>query len=214
MKRAVLALAALLLTEPAEAKSVPTRLPPVNQCKGDRGFAQFRASLSRAIAKKDRDAFVKLLAPDVLVNFGGGTGPKAFLEQWSFEEPDDPEGIWALLRIMQKLGCARDGAVRIIPSLDMQMGPYAEDLTDEVALILPGAKLYKEAGVESSKPQTTPWTIAAVTSRAGDWFTGVRLPDGREGFISDSELYEPQGHRMTIEKRKGGWMITAFVAGD
>jgi hypothetical protein len=48
----------------------------------------------------------------------------------------------------------------------------------------------------------------------GDMWTGVRLPDGRKGWISDDDLYEPLGYRMTIERRAGEWAITAFVAGD
>ena len=210
---ALVAAITLLATAPAQAKAVPATLPPVDQCKGDASFSQFRATLKRAVAKQDRAALVRLLAPDVVVNFGGSTGPQAFVEQWSFE-PDEPEGIWSLLRIMLKLGCARDAGARVIPSLDIQLDPYYEDMTDELALILPGAKLYREAGVQSSRPETIPWTLAAVTSRAGDLFTGVRLPDGREGLVSDLELYEPQGYRMVVKKRRGRWMITAFVAGD
>lgn len=212
-----LALAFLIscaLSAPLGAKGLPRTLPPVDQCKGDKSFTQFRSALKTIVAKKDHDAFVKLLAPDVIVNFGGAAGPAAFQEQWNFEERDDPEGIWSLLKTMLTLGCARDGGVRVIPSLTNQLGPYADDVTDEVAVILPGAKLYKETGVESGNPKIIPRTLAAVTSRAGDLVTGVRLPDGRNGFIADGELYEPLGYRMVVEKRRGNWTITAFVAGD
>lgn len=44
--------------------------------------------------------------------------------------------------------------------------------------------------------------------------TKVKLADGREGWIADDELYEPVGYRMVVEKLRGKWMITAFVAGD
>lgn len=215
MRRFALAvLISLAFPASLTAKSLPKTLPPVDQCKGDPSFAQFRTTLKAAVAKQDRDAFLKLLAPDVIVNFGGGAGPAAFQEQWTFDEPDDPEGIWALLKTILSMGCARDGAVRVMPSLDQQMAPYNEDLSQDVALILPGAKLYKETGVESAHPKIIPWTLAAVTSRAGDLVTGVRLPDGRGGFVNDNELYEPLGYRLVVEKRRGKWVITAFVAGD
>jgi hypothetical protein len=213
--KAVLALSLMLIAAtPLRAASLPATLPPVDQCKGDPSFAKFRNSLKQVVARKDKKALLALLSPRVIVNFGGGSGSKAFLDMWSFDEPDDPDGIWATLKTMLLLGCARDKAVRIIPSLDMQMEPYYDELNDEVGLILPGAKLYQEAGVEAPNPRTIPWTLAPITSRAGDLVTGVRLPDGREGFIDDHELYEPLGYRLVIEKLKGKWMITAFVAGD
>ena len=81
-------------------------------------------------------------------------------------------------------------------------------------LILPGAMLYKSIGEEASNPATVPWTVAPVVSRVADWGIGVRLPDGREGYVPNDEHYEPADYRLMIEKRAGKWLITAFVAGD
>jgi hypothetical protein len=211
VRRFALALAALLIAA-APANALPRKLPPVDQCAKDPSFVKFRAALKQAVAKKDREAFLKMLSPKVLVNFGGASGPEVFAAQWDFDP--DSHGIWDLLKTMLRMGCARSSGARVIPSLIVQLEPYAdEDLFDAV-VILPGAKLYKETGVESSNPSTVPWTVAPVTSRPGDLVTGVRLPDGREGYISDDDLYEPLGYRMVIEKLDGRWMITAFVAGD
>jgi hypothetical protein len=154
-----------------------------------------------------------MLSPHVIVDFGGGKGAKAFVQQWSFEDSDDPDGIWAVLGRMLSLGCARDGHARVIPSFMVQLDPYP-DAREEFALVLPGAKLYEEAGVESAWPKTEPYTIATITSRAGDIFDGVRLPDGRTGLIDDHQLYDPLGYRIVVEKLRGKWMITAFIAGD
>jgi len=209
VRRIVLALALLpLITSPAAA--FPVRLPPIDQCKGDASFSNLLAGLKRTVAKKDRAALLALLAPDVLVNFGGGTGPKAFEEEWKFD-PHEPGNVWDQLETMLRMGCAKDGGSRIIPSLSMQV---EQDVAMEWVVILPGAKLYKAVGELSGKPQTIPWTVATVTSRASDKMTGVRLPDGREGYIPDDLVYEPIGYRMIIEKHRGKWMITAFVAGD
>jgi hypothetical protein len=213
--RAALALVSILLAAaPLRAASLPATLPPIDQCKGDPSFVKFRSTLTHVVARKEKKALLAMLSPRVTVNFGGGTGTRAFLDQWSFDEPDDPDGIWATLKTLLSLGCARDKAVRIIPSIDAQMEPYYDALNDEVGLILPGAKLYKEAGVEARNPKTTPYTLAPITSRAGDLFMGVKLPDGREGLIDEHLLYEPLGYRLMIEKLRGKWMITAFVAGD
>ena len=200
------------------AASGPTQvsaltLLPVEQCSQDRGFEAFRAELRRVIGTRDREFLLNLLSPDILVNFGGESGRDAFAKHWSFD-PDEYGNIWDQLETMMRMGCARSNGARVIPSMSAQVETDAdEDWFDKVVL-LPGAKLYKETGVESPNPSTVPWTVVPVISKAGDLVTGVRLPDGREGYISDGDLYSPLGYRMVIEWRVGKWMVTAFVAGD
>ena len=198
------------LSDPSHGAILPRQLPPVEQCSGDRGFVQFRNRLRQIVAKKDREAFLALLAPDVLVNFGGGTGRKAFEEEWSFDATEYGN-LWDQLAKMLQMGCARDRGSRIIPSLSMQI---EQDFEEEWVVILPGAKLYKTAGELSAKPATVPWSVAVVTNRDSDTMTGVRLADGRDGFVPDDRVYEPTGYRLIVEKRAGKWMVTAFVAGD
>jgi hypothetical protein len=204
-------LALLALAGPPHA--FPPTLPPVEQCAQDRGFATFRAQLRRSVSNRDRKALLSLLAPDVLVNFGGASGRDAFADEWSFD-PTELGNVWSQLETMLHLGCARSEKARVIPSMSMQVESDGDgDWFDQV-VILPGARLYKETGTESANPATVPWTLALVTSRAGDLVTGVRLPDGREGYISDQLVYSPLDYRMVIEKRAGRWTITAFVGGD
>jgi hypothetical protein len=206
-------LLALLLAANGPATALPSRLLPIDQCTADRSFAAFRRGLKTAVAKRDRNRLLALMAPDVLVDFGGAKGREEFAKAWEFD-PREPDNIWSQLERMLKLGCARSDSARIIPSLGVQFeGARDEDLVDS-RLILPGAKLYREIGVESASPKTLPWTLAKATDTAGDFLTGVKLPDGREGFIPDGDLYEPLGYRMMVERRSGRWLITAFVAGD
>ena len=57
MKRAAFALL-LLAAVPAQA-ALPSKLPPVDRCKGDAAFEKFRNQLRAAIAKKDRGALLR-----------------------------------------------------------------------------------------------------------------------------------------------------------
>jgi hypothetical protein len=212
VKRTAFALAALLLvTTPANA--FPRRLPPVEQCSGDRGFVNFRNGLQDAVAKRNRAALLAMLAPDVLVSFGGDNGRDAFAKHWSFD-PKEYGNIWGQLTTMLKLGCSNSEHIRMIPSLSGQLNDSDADEAFEVRLVLPGAKLFKKPGERRTAAGVPAWALAKVTNSGGDLWTGVKLPDGRQGFISDDDLYEPLGYRMLVEKRKGKWMITAFVAGD
>ncbi len=210
MRSFVLALAAFTVASSAEAR--PHSLPPVEQCDKDASFTKFRDALKQVTQKKDREALLRMLSPHVLVNFGGAEGPEAFAAEWDFDP--NSHGIWDQLRTMLWMGCARDGGARLIPSLSLQIEPSADDDLYDMRVVLPGAKLFKQRGIEASANLIAPWTVVTATDTAGDLWTGVRLPNGVTGWISDDDLYEPAGYRMVIEKLRGKWMITAFVAGD
>ena len=173
----------------------------------------FRSGLRDAVAKRNRPALIAMLAPDVLVSFGGDSGRDAFAKRWSFD-PREYGNIWDQLETMLRLGCANSGKIRLIPSLSGQLDQYGADEAFEIRLVLPGARLFKKPGDAHTAAPLRAWSLATATNSGGDLWTGVKLADGREGFISDDDLYEPLGYRMLVEKRKGKWVITAFVAGD
>jgi hypothetical protein len=197
----------------APATALPPRLVPVDQCTRDPGLAAFRAKLKLATARHDRAGLLRLLSPDVLVNFGGASGRDAFAAEWSFDVSEHGN-VWEVLRTMLAMGCARSAAARIIPSLIVQLEPYDDEDLFDVRLVLPGARLFHITGDDKTAVAMEPWSIVTATNTAGDLWTGVKLASGREGFVPDDKLYEPIGYRMVIEKRGGKWTITAFVAGD
>jgi hypothetical protein len=212
VRRIAFALAALLFTS-APVHALPRRLPPIEQCSGDRGFVNFRSALRVAVARRNRAALIGMLAPDVMVSFGGDSGRDAFAKLWSFN-PKEYGNVWDQLETMLKLGCTNSDKIRMIPSLSSQLDQYGADEAFEMRLILPGARLFKTPGNVHTAAPVQAWSLAKATNAGGDLWTGVKLVDGREGFISDDNLYEPLGYRMLVEKRQGKWMITAFVAGD
>ncbi len=109
----------LLLAAPAEAAS-PRRIPPIDQCAVDQGFASFRAGLRKAIAAKDWAGLSALLADDVIVDFGGGAGKTAFSEAW--DGAARPSRLWTEATAALSLGCSRDGKTYETPSFGRQLG--------------------------------------------------------------------------------------------
>ncbi len=172
------------------------------------------AGLKRAVAKKDKKALIAMLSPHVLVHFGGAAGPKAFEETWNFG-PNDDDGIWSQLRRMLPLGCARDKGARIIPSLAIQFDPDSdEQIFEAMVVVSPGAKLRGSPKPDGPTLATLSWDVVTAVDQARDFQTKVRLADGREGYMHDEELYSPLNYRMVVEKLRGKWVITAFIAGD
>jgi hypothetical protein len=195
------------------AAAAPTKLPPVDQCSRDAGFKAFHSSLKQAVARRDGPALMKLLAPDVLINFGGESGRAAFAKQW--EVSSAKSDVWKQFDAILPLGCARVEQARVIPSLAGQFD-YDEDAdVFELAVVVsPAAELRKTSAAASEVMTTLSWDVVRPIANEGETQTKVRLKDGREGWLWTREVRAPIDYRATIEKRKGTWMITAFVAGD
>lgn len=204
--------AALSFAAPAEAAQ--RKLPPVDQCK-DAGLAVFRQQLVRAVTRRDREALLRLLAPDVLVNFGGDKGRVAFARQWELERPAR-SGLWRELETVLGLGCARVGKARVMPSLAGQFSPEADqDMFEKMIVTSAAARLRKSRSKDSGTARVLGWDVVTVLEAPGDGEQiKVRLADGREGWLSRTQLRSPLDYRLVAEKRQGKWMITAFVAGD
>ena len=195
------------------AAGAPLKLPPVDQCSRDASFKAFHSSLKQAVAKRNGAAFMKLVAPKVLVNFGGDSGHAAFVKQW--EVGSAKSELWKQFDAILPLGCARVDTARVIPSLAGQFeSDQDEDVFDLAVVVSAGAKLRKTSAADSAAIATLTWDVVRPTANEGETQTKVRLKDGREGWLWAKDVRSPLDYRATIEKRKGKWMITAFVAGD
>jgi len=197
----------------AAAHGAPAKLPPVDQCTREPAFRAFATTLKRAVARRDKDAFLKLLAPDVVVNFGGDEGRDAFARQWFGSSA--PTDLWAQMDRILKLGCARADDARVIPSLTWQFESDNDaDIFELSVVTSPAAKLRKISAKESPAVATLAWDVVRPIESEGDTQTKVRLNDGREGWLWNNELRSPLDYRLVIKKRQSKWLITAFVAGD
>ena len=214
MRRTAITLAALLLVGAASPPQSATKLPPVDQCSNEPAFKSFHEALKQAVLSRDGEALLRLLAPDVLVNFGGESGRDAFARQWDLRA-GSPHELWEEFDAILKLGCARWNESRIIPSLAGQFDESDEDVFDKMVVISPAAELRAEPNLASPVVVSLSWDVVTGLERRHekDWVK-VRLADGREGWIAGRQLRSPLDYRAAIEKRAGRWMITAFVAGD
>ena len=51
-------------------------------------------------------------------------------------------------------------------------------------------------------------------NRADSAWVRIRLPDGREGFVSAQFIRSPTDYRAGFKKTGGKWLLTHLVAGD
>jgi len=193
------------------AVGAPSRLPPVEQCSGDPAFAEFRRQLDASVARQDADALFELMADDVRVTFGGRSGKAQFRDHWK------QQNLWRELDEVLRLGCAKavNGQgieYRAFPAMFVT----GDDLDGFTTwLSRPGAVLRAKPSSTANPLQHLPsWTVLQVDDFDGGAWLAVRTPRGRKGFVAQSEVRSIIDYRLVAERRKGRWMITAFVAGD
>jgi hypothetical protein len=51
-------------------------------------------------------------------------------------------------------------------------------------------------------------------NKADPAWVRIRLPDGREGFVSAQFIRSPTDYRAGFKKTGGQWLLTHLVAGD
>ena len=196
------------------AQAFPLKLPPVEECGSEPGFTAFRDRLRNVAARKDRQALLAMLAPDVTVNFGGGQGPVAFAQAWGLDRTGDSD-IWPLLRKILALGCGVSDEGLAIPSLTIQFEPEEnEDFFDTFVVVSPAATLRSAPDANGKAVAKLAWDVVKAVDQSRGAQTKVRLQDGREGWVFSEELYNPAYYRMFLQNRGGKWVIAAFVAGD
>lgn len=210
-KAAAALLLAVIAAEAPAAKPL-RRLPPVDQCASDPSFVAFRTKLKQAIAAKHVGRFMALMSDDVTVDFGGGVGRKAFIEAWGLDKPAASR-LWNEAATVLALGCVRIERSYAAPSFAWQLG----DGDEAFGLVVgkPGALLKAKPSDASATILKLDWHVL----KSGDLVDGgpwaaVTLSDGRKGYARESGLRSPLDYHFAFEKRRGKWMVTAFVAGD
>ena len=197
----------------ALAVSSPARLPPVDRCRGDATFDQFRAALVDAVARKDAVALQALAASDIRANFGGDGGWKEFASAWSLDAPAT-SGLWKEIEKAMALGCAKtEAGGRVFPGMFEDMGDEVDPF--DLLVLRPGSALRatpEQTGIVTARLD---WTVTSVLANPapGRWVK-VQVPRGPAGWVETHHTISPLDYRLVSEWREGRWRITAFVAGD
>ncbi len=191
------------------AGALPRKMPPVDDCARDPRFVEFRKALRDAAQREDGKALVAMFAPKSERLGAGSPEPPAH------SDPSDimPTEDWIILQTILRMGCKRVGAIRVTPSVSVQLDRYSADSLKGKVLVLAGAKLFGVPYEEKSVLASLAWDVATAVGTGGDLWTRIRLADGREGWVADDRIYwmDPSSrHEITFEKRLGKWMITGF----
>lgn len=193
----------------ATAQTLPLKLPPSDQCTGDRSFAKFRAALNDVAKREDVKALLAMSAPTRTEPGRRDAAPGGRRRTTDYLPPED----WSIIRVILRMGCTRAGSERVMPSALAQLDHVPAAELKNKLIALPGAKLLDEPREENSVTGTLEWDIVTAVSFSSDIATGVQLANGREGWVSDEDLYwldDSVRYEITFAKRGGKWMIVHY----
>lgn len=187
------------------------RFPPRDTCAALPGASAFRAALKSAIARRDARAFAALAAPDVRLDFGGGSGLAELQRRLGALQG---KVIWQALARLAPLGCGAQGSALVMPSF------FAEDIGNHDAfsvLLVTGSAVRLRAAPAGMPVATLSWNLVEAlspTDHVARWRKVRVLPAGPTGFVSADYLRSPVDYRVLAERTAGKWKISAFVKGD
>ncbi|MFA6218412.1 MAG: hypothetical protein WC692_01395 [Erythrobacter sp.] len=208
-----LAAMAFALAAPASARS----LAPRDECGAITGADAFRMALATAVANRDEAMLLPLFAPDVLLDFGGGSGRELLRER--LNDPD--YRLWEELERLLPLGCAKGSDEGVVmPWL------WAQDIDEDDAF----AVLYVTgANVPVYRSPSGDVVIARLSWSLVGWSAyleqqeepegatrgAVRLADGSTGYIEKDMARSLLDYRLIVSRTDNGILqVTVFIAGD
>jgi hypothetical protein len=201
----------LAMMAPAFTRSLPT-LAPVDEAPRRPDFVAFRQQLREIIARRDTQALLRSVDPQIKIGFDGDDGIEAFKRKLESADVD----LWRELDAVLALGGTFDGADAFVAPYVFSRWPEAFDSFEHVAVIGSGVRV-------RAKPSLDAPILAKVTHALlklgpdgypeGPWI-GVRLPDGRAGFVASTLVRSPIDYRAYFMFADGAWRLTFFVAGD
>ncbi len=198
------------------------QLVPRDEAMADPSFRAFRTTLDAAVAAKDASALRGLLAPDVLINFGGESGADVFFERWQPSAADSK--LWELLAELLRSGSTfhrESGAADATYPFFFESFP--DDFDGFTSGVIVGRNVNVRERPDSESPVVAQLSYDIV--RVPDWGEGdsqspaspwvrVELHDGNAGYVSRKLIRSPAGYRVGFHASAGTWKLTYLVAGD
>ena len=195
----------------APVKLAVGKYAPQDECKTVSGAEEFRAQLAAAVKAKDADRLASLAAPDVKLDFGGGSGTATLRTRLSREQD-----LWDELGQLMALGCGvnEQGGITI----PWYAAQSIEGVDPAMAMLVTGERVPLRTDAKASSPEAeeVSWDVVTLVSglRPGEKFQQVKTSDGTTGFIATDRLRSLLDYRLIASSRDGKWSFTSLVAGD
>jgi uncharacterized protein YgiM (DUF1202 family) len=204
---------ALLFVHLAAVWAQDAKLLPVDEAARDPGLFAFRAQLQSAIARRDADAVLSMVDPQIKTGFGGNDGNAAFRKQWGF--PGSASRLWSELGTALALGGSFQNPDTFVFPYVYSRWPEDRDAFEHVAVLGTNVNVRSAPKLDSNVLARLSFDVVKLAGQGlgKDW-TAIQLPDGRKGYIASRYVRSSVGYRGFLVRKNGAWRLTTFVAGD
>lgn len=187
---------------------------PQDDCTDVPGAEDFLKQLRAAVKARDTNMLVALAAPDVQLNFGGGTGTGQLRAELSKRE----WSLWDELDKLTALGCGvnKQGGITLPWFATQDLG-----LVDPVkSMMVVGEKVEIHAA-EPNKAEgkgkvleDISWDVVTLAEdlHPEDDYQKIVTRDGTTGFIATDYLRSLNDYRLVASSRDGKWSFTSLSA--
>lgn len=184
---------------------------PRDECSGQVGLPEFRAQIAASMHARDAARFTALAAPDVQLDYGGGSGRTELTRRLN----DPHRGLWDELDQILQLGCGVEGDLVVLPWVFWNV---PDDIDAYRAMIVLGeaVPLLAQPDPAARVQAKLNWALVTVSDgfKPTARFSAVTTRGGQKGFIETARLRSLLDYRLIAERRNDQWQITAFIAGD
>ena len=195
-----------------DRSGAPPRVVPRDEADQRPDFAEFREQLRQAVTRRDADAVIAVLHPQIKVGFDGSDGPDAFKER-HLKNPE--EDFW------KEFGAVLSMGGRFAPNeftAPYTFTDFPNDLDAFECMVVTGRDVLLRAA-----PRSTARIVARLDHHVvqvffddatnGAW-RRVETADTRVGYISSRYLRSPIDYRASFRFENGRWWLVMYLAGD
>lgn len=208
-------LAVLFLLQAAAGSAQVGKLLPVDEAVRDPQLFAFRAQLQAAIARRDVQAVLDVVHPNIKNTFGGDDGIESFKRRWKLESGDSR--LWDELGTVLALGGSFRDKDNFVAPYVFSEWPERFDAFEHAAVVGTGVRVRSQPDAQGAILTALTFDVVQVQPRspglADDW-TPMKLRDGRKGYIASRYVRSSVDYRASLSRENGRWRLNFFVAGD
>lgn len=186
------------------------RYAPQDECKSRPGAEEFRAQLAAAVKARDADKLAALAAPDVKLDFGGGSGTAELKTRLARDAV-----LWGELADLIALGCGINDQGGI--TIPWYAAKEIDAVDPGMAMLVTGERIPLHADAQGTgETEVVSWDIVSLVGglEPDARFQQVKTSDGSVGYIATDKLRSLLDYRLIASSRDGKWSFTSLVAGD
>ncbi len=210
--------AALALS--ANAADKVLRLAPMDEGPRDASFLKFRNDFKAIVARKDANALMKIVTPNIKNSFGGDDGAANFKKMWKPQEAKSD--VWPVLKLVLDMGGNFDSKTEFSAPYVYSAFPSDLDGFETIVVTAPDAVMRDKPKADATVVRKLDHDILTIVTPAkklqheagpSDWLE-VKDAAGKHGFVVQHDLRSPIDFRAGFKKIKGRWRMVDLVAGD